>query len=51
MRIALIGAGERGIIYSQYAHEKLGHTIYAVDDTNTQRIKLARELFSNPEKK
>ena len=51
MRIALIGAGERGIIYSQYAHEQLGHTIYAVADPNPQRIELARELFSIPEER
>ncbi|HWQ98487.1 MAG TPA: Gfo/Idh/MocA family oxidoreductase [Clostridia bacterium] len=46
MRIALIGAGERGIIYSQYAHEQLGYTISAVADPNPQRIQLARDLFS-----
>lgn len=49
MRFALIGAGERGIIYSQYAHEQLGHTIAAAADPNPQRLKLARELFSIPE--
>lgn len=49
MRFALIGAGERGIIYSQYAHEQLGHTIAAVADPNPQRVQLARDMFSIPE--
>ena len=32
MRLALVGAGERGMIYSRYAHEILGARIVAVAD-------------------
>ncbi len=46
MKLALIGAGERGMIYSQYAQQKLGHTIVAVADPNPVRRKLAKETFS-----
>lgn len=49
MQIALIGAGERGIIYAQYAQDTLGHVIAAVADPTLQRRKLAQNLFSIPE--
>ena len=49
MRFALIGAGERGIIYSQYAHDILGHEIAAVADCSPLRRRLAQERFDIPD--
>ncbi|MCL2703476.1 MAG: Gfo/Idh/MocA family oxidoreductase [Defluviitaleaceae bacterium] len=48
MRIALIGAGERGFVYSQYAHGILGFEIAAVADPIESRRELARERFNIP---
>ena len=44
MKLALIGAGERGMIYAGYAHGQ-GHDIVAVADLREQRRELAAERF------
>ncbi len=48
MRLALVGAGERGMIYSRYAHEILGARIVAVADLDREKREQARELFGIP---
>lgn len=47
MRFVLIGAGQRGMIYAQYAHEK-GHEIVAVAERDPARLSAAREAFGVP---
>ena len=49
MKLALIGAGARGMIYSRYAHGALGAEIVAVADRHREKRALARELFGTPE--
>ena len=48
MRFVLIGAGQRGMIYAQCAHEK-GHEIVAVAETDPDRRTAARQAFGIPE--
>ena len=48
MRLALVGAGERGMVYSRYAHEILGAHITAVADLDRGKRERARELFGIP---
>lgn len=49
MKIVLIGAGQRGMIYAQYAYEKGGAEIVAVADKNPEHRKLAAEKYNIPE--
>ena len=49
MKLALVGAGARGMIYSRYAHDKLGDKIVAVADRHPEKLKRARRLFGTPE--
>ena len=49
MKLALIGAGARGMIYSRYAHDALGAEIIAVADRHSEKRDLARRLFGTPE--
>lgn len=49
MKIVLLGAGQRGMIYAQYAFEKGGAEIVAVADKNASRRKMAAEKFNIPE--
>lgn len=49
MKMVLLGAGQRGMIYAQYAYEKSGAEIVAVADKNTERRKAAAEKFNIPE--
>lgn len=49
MKIVLLGAGQRGMIYAQYAFEKGGAEIVAVADKNPSRRKMAAEQFNIPE--
>ena len=44
MRLALIGAGARGMIYADYAHRR-GHAIVAVADPRQERAIRAAERF------
>ncbi len=50
MKLALVGAGARGMIYSQYAHDVLGDSIIAVADRHPEKLEKARLLFATPEK-
>ena len=45
MKLALIGAGSRGMIYSRYAHDYLNAEIVAVADRNADKRAFAQELF------
>ena len=47
MKIVLIGAGQRGMIYAKYAREK-GHEITAVAETDASRRAIAGDLFGIP---
>ncbi len=49
MKLALIGAGQRGMIYAKYACEKAGAQIVAVADINSEKRESAREEFHIPE--
>ena len=46
MKLALIGAGQRGMIYSEYAHFKKGIEIVAVAEPDPKRREIAAEKFS-----
>lgn len=46
MKLALIGAGQRGMIYSKYAYEEKGIEIAAVVETDVKRRNAAAEMFS-----
>ena len=46
MKFALIGAGQRGMIYSEYAHFKKGIEIVAVAEPDPKRREIAAEKFS-----
>ena len=37
MKLALVGAGARGMIYSRYAHDVLGDEIVAVADRHIEK--------------
>ena len=45
MKFVLLGAGQRGMIYAQYAHE-LGHEIVAVAEPVEAKREAARKAFS-----
>ena len=45
MRLALIGAGSRGMIYSRYAHDVLGAEIVALADPVREKREYAQNLF------
>lgn len=45
MKLALIGAGQRGMIYAEYAYFKKGAQIVAVVEPNAERRKIAAEKF------
>ena len=45
MKLVLAGAGARGMIYSQYAHDILGDEIVAVADRHPEKLEKARRLF------
>ena len=47
MRFVLIGAGQRGMIYAKYAHEK-GHKITAVAEKDEIRRNIAGDCFEIP---
>lgn len=49
MKLALIGAGARGMIYSRYAYHILGDEIVAVADRHTEKLERARREFGTPE--
>ena len=46
MKLALIGAGQRGMIYAEYAYFKKGVEIIAVVEPNEERRTIAAEKFS-----
>ena len=48
MKLALIGAGARGMIYSRYAHDVLKDQIVAAADRHTEKLERAGELFNIP---
>ncbi len=48
MKLALIGAGQRGTIYARYAFEKAGAEIVAVADLNPEKRQAAAEEFHIP---
>ena len=50
MDFVLIGAGQRGMIYASYAHEK-GHRIAAVAERDPEKRRLAGEAFGIPEER
>ena len=45
MKFALIGAGQRGMIYSEYVHFKKGIEIVAVVEPNQERREIAASKF------
>lgn len=45
MKIALIGAGQRGMIYAGYAFDSMQNEIVAVVDPNKEKRKIAEERF------
>ncbi len=47
MKLILIGAGQRGMIYARLAHQK-GHKIAAVADWESSRRQIARDEFGIP---
>ena len=49
MKLALVGAGARGMIYSRYAHDVLGDEIIAVADRHPEKLERAHRLFGTPE--
>ena len=49
MKLALIGAGARGMVYSTYAHDALGAEIVAVADRCHERLERAKQLFHTPD--
>ena len=49
MKFALIGAGQRGMIYAEYAWFKKGIPIMAVVEPHEQRRRIAAEKFGIPE--
>ena len=49
MKLALIGAGSRGMVYSRYAHDMLGAEITAVADLRRDRLEYAKQLFGTPD--
>lgn len=48
MKLALIGAGQRGMIYSEYAYSTKKAEIVAVVETDEQRRAVAAEKFNIP---
>ena len=48
MKFVLIGAGQRGMIYAAYAHQK-GHQIAAVAELDEVKRRIAGEAFGIPE--
>ena len=48
MELALIGAGQRGMIYAEYAYYKKNVKIAAVVEPCEERRKLAAEKFHVP---
>ena len=50
MKFVLIGAGQRGMIYAGYAHEK-GNEITAVADLDPAKREAARQAFGIPQEK
>ena len=50
MKLVLIGAGQRGMIYAAYAHDK-GHEIAAVAETDEVKRRIAGEAFGIPEER
>lgn len=51
MKLALIGAGQRGMIYSEYAYFKKGIEIVAVAEPDEKRRQIAAEKFSIKEER
>ena len=49
MKFALVGAGQRGMIYAEYAYFKKGVEIAAVVDPHEGRRRIAAEKFHVPE--
>lgn len=49
MKLALIGAGQRGMIYAEYAYFKKGIHIAAIVEPHEERRKIAAEKFGVPE--
>ena len=49
MKIALIGAGQRGMIYTRYAYEKRSAEITAVVDISEEKRKIASREFNVPQ--
>ena len=45
MKLALIGAGSRGMTYSIYAHDVLGFEIVSVADRCREKLEKAKQLF------
>ena len=45
MKLALIGAGQRGMIYAEYAYDKKGAEIVAVVEPHKERREIAAEKF------
>ncbi len=48
MKLAIIGAGQRGMIYAKYAYEKAGAQIVAVVDISEEKRTVACEEFKIP---
>ena len=48
MKLAIIGAGQRGMIYAKYAYEKAGAQIVAVVDINSERCAAACAEYNIP---
>lgn len=49
MKLALIGAGQRGMIYAGYAFGQMENEIVAVVDINEEKRKVAAEKFNVPQ--
>ena len=45
MKLALIGAGQRGMIYAEYAYFKKGAQIVSIVEPHAERRKIAAEKF------
>ena len=48
MKLSLIGAGQRGMIYAGYAHDNKGVEITAVVEPNQERREIAAQRFNIP---
>ena len=50
MNFVLLGAGQRGMLYARYIHEK-GHAVVAVAEKDQVKLDIARQAFGVPQER